>query len=405
MKTFRYRIYPSAAQKKILNDSLFLCCRVYNECLARRKSEWEEHQTTLSAFDQMKEVQTWISDAPWAEAFPDAPPLDPLYAQVRNEVIVRLDKAFKAFFRRIKKGEVPGYPKFQPCRDYTSLTYTQSGFKLSLRDGSTLKNGSCFTDAMQVEGRFQHLTLGKIGTIKIRMHRPLQGQVKTCSIKRMPSGEWYAMLVCETEQTLLPANECQVGIDVGIEHLVTTSDGEHIANIQPLKKSLQALRKAQRRVSRRQRGAPGQPQSHRRKKAVRLVARIHGRVAEYRKDSAHKIAHQLVSDYGVIAAEALQIDNMVKNRHLSRAIHDAGWGQLLDITEAKATEKGRHFIRVIARGTSQECSSCGETVPKKLSERWHRCPHCGLELQRDINAARNILQRAKRELEAPNPQA
>jgi putative transposase len=404
MKAFRYRLYPTKEQETILRDTLFLCNRVYNECLAERKSAWEERKESIKPGDQVKKVQGWQDVAPWSERFPNAPPLSSIYAQVRNEPVARLDKAFQAFFRRVKKGEKPGYPKFQSARYYDSFTYTQGGFKILLEDRTQLSNGSVARGDESLTKRYQQLSLAKIGILKIRMHRPISGKIKTCTIRRTASG-WYVCFSCEIQEKPLPRSDAKVGIDVGIEHFVTTSDGKHFGNLKPYKKSLDAMRRAQRRVSRRRKGSKSEPSSRRRRKAIRLLARLHEHVANQRKDVAHKVAEELLKMYGTVGVEDLEIGNMLKNHYLAQSISDAGWGQFLTVLQSKAQDAGRLVVKVNARGTSQECSGCGSVVHKDLSVRVHNCPECGLVIQRDVNAARNILKRTLRELEAMSDQS
>lgn len=405
LKSYRYRLYPTKDQQKLLRDTFFVLSLSYNECLARRKTAYEERGETLTAYDQQKDIASWVGNEPWKERIPHAPGLDIVYAQVRNEVPVRLEKAYKAFFRRAKMGgEKPGFPKFRSARHYDSLSYTQQGFTVEMHDGTRLTNSDVATGHEGNDGpRFQRLKLSKIGSIKVRWHRPLQGKIKTCTIRRTAGG-WYACIVCETVSALLPVTDAVVGLDMGLEHLVTTSDSEHIAPAKHLLAAERRLRVAQRRVSRRV-GGKGKKSSRRRRKAIWALGRIHQHVANQRRHMAHDTARKLVNRYSLIAVENLNIRGMVRNHHLAKAIMDAAWGQLISVLESKATDAGRQLIKVDPKYTSQICSGCGALVPKKLSERTHRCSECGLVLQRDVNAARNVLTRALRELEVMGAQA
>src|SRR5690606_11967286 len=238
------------------------------------------------AYDQIKQLPIWKKE--------DLR-LNQVYSQVLQDVVRRLDKAFQAFFRRVKAGEKPGYPRFKSARRYDSFTYPQSGFQL--------QNG--------------RLKLAKIGLVKIKMHRPLQGKVKTLTIRRQAGG-WYACFSVEVDPAVLPPSNKAVGVDLGLESFAITSDGEFFPSAKYLRKSERKLKQLQRMVSRRQKG------SHRRKKAVRQLAKAHAHVANQRRDMAHKIARSLVNRYGLIAVEDLNVKEMLKNHHLAKSISDAG---------------------------------------------------------------------------------
>jgi putative transposase len=274
-----------------------------------------------------------------------------------------VDKAFDAFFRRVKKGEKAGYPRFRGFGWYDSFTFPQWG------------NGAKF-----VEGR---LVLSKIGSVRVFSDRPPHGKPKTCTIIRKADG-WYASVVCEREPTPLPETGESVGVDVGIESFATLSNGESVPNPRLYRRAERALKTAQRRVSRRKKG------SKRRAKAKVLLAKAHLRVKRARLDFAHKTAHSLVSRFDRVAVEKLNIRGMVRNHSLAKSISDAGWGLFLDVLRSKAENAGRVVVEVNPAHTSQLCSECGESVPKKLSVRWHSCPYCGFEAHRDVNAALNI---------------
>jgi putative transposase len=356
LKAYKYRLYPNKEQKKKLNDTLWLCSMVYNRCLAERRDAWKNEQRSLTAYDQIKQLPVWKKEDPR---------LNQVYSQVLQDVVRRLDKAFQAFFRRVKVGEKPGYPRFKSARRYDSFTYPQNGFQLQ-------------------NGRLQ---LAKIGLVKIKLHRPLQGKVKTLTIRRQADG-WYACFSVEVEPSILPPSQKAVGIDLGVESFAVTSDGEFFPAARHLRRAERNLKRLQRMVSRRQKG------STRRKKAVRQLAKAHLHIANQRKDMAHKVARSLVNRYGIIAVEDLNILGMLRNHHLAKSISDAGWGLFVNILKAKAAEAGRQVVEVDPRNTSQVCSGCGCIVKKPLSQRWHDCPECGTSLHRDVNAARNILRMA-----------
>ena len=294
----------------------------------------------------------------------------------------RVDKAMQGFFRRLKAGQKPGYPRFQGRNRYDSFTYPQAGFALA----------------------GERLTLSKIGNLKVRLHRPMLGTVKTCTIKR--EGEhWYVTCACEVEADPLSASDATVGIDLGLLHFATLSTGETIENPRHYRRGQKKLALAQQKLSRGTRG------SHRRERARKAVARAHRKIRNQRRDFLHKAARALVNRYGVIIMEDLKIANMSAapapkpdpnqggaylpngasaKAGLNTSILDAGWGQFQAFCVAKAASAGRQVVFVDPRLTSQRCSHCGAIVKKDLSERWHSCS-CGCELDRDHNAAINIL--------------
>jgi putative transposase len=286
-------------------------------------------------------------------------------AQVLQDVVLRVDRAFQAFFQRMREGRTPGYPRFH-CRDrYNSFTYPQVGDH----------GGARLDDSF--------LVLSKIGRIAARWSRPLEGTPKTVTISREADG-WYVCFSCtDVPIQPLPPTGQETGIDLGIEAFATLSNGTRILHPGWYRKAERALKTAQRRVSRRKKG------SNRRRKAVKLLARAHQKVRRARQDFHYKTALALVRANDAIYHEDLQTANMVKNHHLAKSISDAGWSQFLGILSFKAACAGRRMIAVNPAFTSQTCSGCGVLVAKGLSVRWHACPECGLNLHRDHNAAKN----------------
>ena len=275
-----------------------------------------------------------------------------------------MDRAFQAFFRRVKAGETAGYPRFHGRSRYNSLTYPQFGRGASLDDGL--------------------LSLSKIGRIAVRWSRPIEGTPKTVTVSREADG-WYACFSCANvpTQPLAPAGQ-DTGIDLGIEAFATLSNGTRIFHPGWYRKAERALKTAQRRVSRRKKG------SNRRRKAIILLARAHQKVKRQRADFHHKVALRLVQTHDMVYYEDLQTANMLKNHYLAKSISDASWAAFLDILSFKAVCAGRRVIAVPSAYTSQRCSGCGGLVQKGLSVRWHTCPECGTSLHRDHNAAKNI---------------
>ncbi|MCJ7445874.1 MAG: transposase, partial [Methanotrichaceae archaeon] len=342
-------------QDSTMNQSLELCRQVYNDTLALRKDIWEKENKTITLYDTNSILVSWKAKRP---------DLSQVYSQVLQQVQVRADLAFKAFLRRVKAGENPGYPRFKGKGRYDSLTYKQLGFKID--------NGK--------------LHLAKIGDIKLKLHRSIKGQIKTCTIRKVPTGKWFACFSVEFDEPLPPwKGNAVVGIDVGLESFATLSNGDKIGNPRFFRAEEKALAKAQRNLSKLPRG------TLQRVRAIRIVERIHERIANRRTDFVNQMSRQLVNRFGVIAFEDLNIKDMVHNHTLAKSISDVAWRMLIKSTESKAAYAGSKVVLVDPKFTSQLCSRCGLIVKKDLSERVHNCPQCGLSMDRDLNAAINIL--------------
>jgi putative transposase len=277
----------------------------------------------------------------------------------------RLDKTFQAFFRRVKAGENPGYPRFKGRDRFDTVEYP------SYSDG-------CKIDGSRVY--FQH-----IGKVRSVLHRPIEGTIKTLSFTRR-ADDWYLIVSCDVGTPAVANHDGPaVGIDIGLTHFATFSTGEQIANPRFFRTDEQALAKAQRRLAKEAKGTPERMQ------CKRIVRRIHERITNRRKDVAHKLSRRLASEFGVIVFEDLSITRMIKNHSLAKSIADAAWNQLVSYTQYKAEGAGGVCVQIDPRGTSQRCSACSTVVKKALSVRVHQCPSCGLEIDRDLNAALNIL--------------
>ena len=357
----------------------------YNSFLLWRIASWETDKETIGYHEQANALPAW------KKAHPE---LTTVFSQVLQNVAVRVDLAFKAFFARVKRGDTPGFPRFKKD-SYDSITYPQDGFKV----------------------HEQSVYLSKIGMVKAILHRTVEGKmlcakprkmeqtIKTCTVCRQ-NDKWFVCFVIEYEEKPLSESTENIGIDVGIKTFAALSNGEFIANPKFLRTDEMALAKAQRKVEKHQKGSPVQ------RKARQVVRRIHERIRNRRHNFLHQESRQLVNRYGLIAVEKLHIKNMSKspvpkpdsenagqflpNGHaakagLNKSILDAGWGMFRAILANKAESAGRKFAEINPAWTSQDCSGCGTRVKKKLSERVHFCPHCGLSLDRDTNAALNIL--------------
>jgi putative transposase len=343
---------------------LALCCELYNAALQERRDAYRLQGLSLTAATQSKqlpEIKAVRSD------------VAAVGSQVLQDVLQRLDRAYQAFFRRVKAGQTPGFPRFRSSRRYDSLTFKQAGWALG---------------PVAPSGKKRTLTLHGIGTVKLFWSREITGRIKTVTLKRDACGDWFVTFSCDQ----VPPRELDVSdavgaIDVGLEAMLTESDGSREENMRPAKSAQARIARRQRIASKRKKGGK------RRRKAVRILARAHRRIERVRKDWHHKVALKLVRKYGMLAVEDLDVKGMARGM-FARAVNDVAWGQFLQILADKAASAGRTLILVDPRGTSQECSACGSTpeVPKVLSERWHRCA-CGYEAHRDENAALNILAR------------
>jgi putative transposase len=354
-KTFRYKLQPTPEQQRLFERTLMLCRHVYNAAVGERREAWQKCGVSVGAYQQTAELPG-IKEA--------MPEYADVHSQVLQDVVLRVDRAYQAYFRRIQAGETPGYPRFHGRNRYTSLTYPQFG------NGAALDNG--------------YLVLSKIGRIAVRWSRPLEGSPKTVTISKEADG-WYVCFSCaDVPVRPLPATGQETGIDLGIEAFATLSDGMRILSPGWYRQAERRLKTAQRRVSRRKKG------SARRRKAIMLLAKAHLKVKRQRADFHYKTALALVRDNDVIYHEALQTANMLKNHHLAKSIGDAGWSAFLSILAFKAVCAGKRAVAVPPAYTSQRCSGCGAIVSKGLSVRWHSCPECGTSLHRDHNAAKNI---------------
>ncbi len=356
-KAFVYKLRPTPEQKGLMEETLETCRRLYNAAIAERKEAWEQRQESIGYFTQSATLKIRRAENPFVGR---------VYRGVALNVLRRVDLAYQAFFRRCKAGHKPGYPRFRGQGWYDSFCYNEwrEGFAL---EGNRLK-------------------LPRLGSLRLCADRPIQGKPKTCTIRRRAGG-WYACIICEYEPCSWPETGQKVGIDLGIEAFATLDNGERIPNPRLLKRAQRKLKFAQRRLCRRAKG------SHRHRKARGLLAKAHLHVQRARLDHAHKVSHSLLSRFDTVFVEKLNIQGMLKNHPLAQAISDVGWGLFVSVLGSKAESAGRRVIEVDPRYTSQDCSSCGDRVPKKLSERWHSCPFCGFNCHRDENAARNIVKK------------
>ncbi len=404
IKAYKYRLYANTATTEKLHWVLDRCRELYNAGLQERRDAYEmgvkrhpnyydeearkqlirEH--AVGYYEQKREL---------VDIKEERPEYQEVASHVLQDVILRLKHAYDNFFRRVQNGEQPGYPRFQGRNRYDSFTYPDgAGWKLNAQTRSAGKKGIVRVN----------LKLTKIGTVKLHLHRDIEGTIKTLTIKR--EGEhWYAILTCEIgKPEPLPTRYEDVGIDLGVTHFAALSNGEFIDHPRYFRKTEKKLASAQQALSRKKKG------SHRRKKAVQQVAKCHRKIANSRRDFQHKASRKLVNRYQVIVFEDLQTANLTKRPKpkqdeetgqylpngasakagLNTSILDAGWSTFTEMVSVKAAWAGRTVVFVNPFMTSQLCSGCGAVVRKDLSERWHSCA-CGTELDRDTNSAKLIL--------------
>ncbi len=340
--TSKFRLYPSESQARIMEETLETCRRLYNSMLADRI------ESRTGFYDQKKMLVELKHNDKYLRS---------IHSQVLQDVVLRLDKAYQAFFAGLSR-----YPRFRRSGRYKSFTYPQSGFKL--------------------EGKMIRFSM--IGNVRVRLHRKVTGAIRRVTVIR-DIDQWFVGLLVQEAPSGVQSGDGKVGVDMGISSLLALSDGTLIHNPRFLKGSMDRIKSLQRRVSSKKKG------SKNREKAKLSLAKAWRKVRRQRDDFAHKLSDQLTKNNKVIVFEDLRIGNMVKNHNLASAIMDSAWARLRQLTAYKAERRGGRVILVEPRGTSQKCSGCGEAVPKELSERVHDCPRCELVMDRDVNAARNIL--------------
>jgi len=366
-KTYQFRLYPTSGQIKVLQDWLGLCCDVYNAALDERRSAYRMAGISLSYAHQCAELPACKEVRPELGAVP---------AQVLQDAVKRVDRAYDDFFRRVEEGQKPGFPRFKSRFRYASLTFKQYENSFEVLPGNKKNKGT--------------LVLAKLGPIKMVMHRAIKGTPKTAIVKRTPTGKWYVSISVEMEQEevqskRLPACTEAVGLDVGLKTFAYLSTGEEIPNPRFFRAEEAALARAQRKLSKAPKG------SRERKKKRKVVARIHERISNRRANFIKQQVASLIKRFGLLAVEALVVRNMVKNPKLAKSLADASWSMFFTHLLDKAEEAGRAVVRVNPAYTSQTCSACGHRQPMPLSVRVYDCPHCGLVIHRDHNGSLNIL--------------
>jgi putative transposase len=360
-RVYRYRLYPTRNQTAVLEGQLAFACDLYNAALQQRRDTWRYHGKSVRLKDQQRELTALRREF--------GPPDMNYVAQ--EMVMQRLNLAFEAFFRRLRQGEAPGFPRFKPKQRFNTL-----GWRSGKAGGAAVKG-----DRLRIQG---------VGHIKVKWHRDLPGEVRQTRITRR-NGRWYVAFTVRMEKPEpLPTTGEQVGVDLGVRQFATLSTGEVVEGPRAGHVAAPTIRRAQRKVARRQRG------SNRRRKAVAQLARRREREANRRLDAAHKAARSLIDRFDLIAVEDLKVSNMVRgNRGLNREITDQGWSNFLKRLDDKAESAGRQVIRVNPRNTSRTCHECSAVDPASRSGPSFTCTTCGHEADADVNAARNILALAR----------
>jgi putative transposase len=378
-RAYKFRMRPTARQHIALAACVDAHRELYNAALQERRDAWRASRTRIRYGDQsgqLKEIRRERPDvAVWSFSSQQA-------------TLRRLNRAFEGFFRRVKAGTAPGYPRFKGAQRFDSVEWPKDG------------DGARWHPDTQVY-------LQGVGHVKVTAHRPVAGVVKTIQVRRQ-GRRWMLILSCDdVPATVLPATGRQVGVDVGIASFATTSDGVHVANPRWARTAAAGLAAAQQRLARAQRG------SHNRGRRRETVAARHRKVANQRRDFHHKTARQLVETYDLIAVEDLAIANMVRRAKsmpnpdqpgqflpngaaaksgLNRSICDASWGQFVSILRAKAEDAGRTVIEVDPRHTSDRCEACGHAATEnRITQAVFACRRCGHTGHADEHAARNIL--------------
>lgn len=376
---YQYRLRPTPSQIAQMSEWVDLLRRQYNYRLGERFNWYEQNRSPVNAcplicyLPVLKDKPDFYSqkrDLVNSKAL--FPEYKKIHSQVLQDCVERVKKSFDRWMKGDCNGKKSGKPRFKGVGRYRSFTFPQ--IKQDCVIGNVIK-------------------LPSFGNIKLILHRPLPAgfKIKTATISQKADG-WYIVLSLEDSSVPvltpdIPTMDNTIGIDMGLKSFLVTDEGEEVAISQHYRKTEKRLKRMQRSLSRKKKG------SSRRKKAVKRVAKAHLKVANQRQDFHYKTAKKLLNKGKNIGHEALNIKSIARTR-MAKSTYDAGWGTFLQILSIKAERAGLMTIAVNPNGTTQDCSNCGIKVPKTIRDRWHSCPHCGLELDRDHNAAINIKQRA-----------
>jgi putative transposase len=378
-RTFRFRLHPTFQQTASLDRQLQFQRELYNAALEERIGAWRWERRSVSYFDQCRTL-TGLGEV--------RPEVVSSGVTLCRGTLKRLDRAYGSFYRRVKRGETPGFPRFKSASRFASLQWEDA-------------NG------WKVKSPESRLYVFGIGDIKANLHRPLVGVPKAITVKREGRKWWLSVRCVDVPAQLLPTTGRSVGIDLGVENLVATSDRELVAGEQFGSRARAQLTVAMQKLARQERG------SKRRIAQLAHIAQLHRKIANQRLNASHQLSRRLVNEYDLIVIENLAIKNMVRaprtkpdldrpgaflpngasaKAALNRSIHDAGWGQLTSQLLYKAESAGRVVVTVDPRYTSQTCANCGHVdAGNRVSRATFRCRSCGREDHADLNAASNIL--------------
>jgi putative transposase len=336
-----------------------LCCNLYNVALQEKIQHYRKGKKKLSCYDQYGEIPEL------RKSFPEYSSID---VQLLRDVLNRLDRSFEGFFKRLKTGEKSGFPRFRSVDRYRSFTLCQNGWKIEDKK----------------------LIVRNLGTFKIILHRPIEGNIKTVTIKRCSDGKWYVTFICDnvSEKRLDVSNKV-IGVDMGIKTFCTDSDGNKFDNPLYFKRSEKLLRRRKRSWSRKKKG------SNNRLEARLLASKVYNKIVNQRSHFLHQLANYYIKNYGNIYIEDLTIRRLInttEHKKRSKDIQDSSWGKFFNYLFYKAEDAGREVIKVNPRNTSKKCSNCGWINHNlKLSDRVWTCPVCETIHERDVNGAKNVL--------------
>ncbi len=357
--TYRYRLLPTKRQHRVLETILEAQRELYNAALEERIDAYRKAGIARTFFDQVKALTEWRQVDSDARSVP---------VRLQRATLKRLDEAYKGFFRRVRNGGKPGFSRFRGKGWVNSFGFREAS-------GISLK-------ASRI--RFK----GMPGSLRIHLHRlmPANAIIKRCAFRRDMKG-WHVSFAIEVQPGALRTEERSVGIDLGLTTFAALSDGGFIPSLKAAPRGERRLRLLQRTLARKKRDSGG------RLTARIAVARCHAATTRRRINHLNQASARLVRDYDVIAIEALNVEALARGR-LAKAVHDAALARFISMLRYKAERAGARLVEVDPRNTTQDCSECGARVPKELGDRHHECPHCGLSIDRDLNAARNVLHRA-----------
>ena len=355
---YKFRLYPNKAQEMDLVETLEGCRWLYNHFLGR----WQGKEKIPSRFELQAELPKLAKENPF---------ISNIHAKTRQYILLQLYSNLRALGRLKKNGRRVGRLRFRKYGRYKTFVYNQTGFKL-IETGTRLKK----------------LHLSKIGDTPIKLHRKIKGSIKQVYVKRTPSGRWYATFSVEANPGKLKANGRVVGLDLNIMNYLTDSNGVRVEHPHILLKLQKKLAREQRRLAKKDKGSKNGL------KQIFKVAKVHEEVVDKRADFLHKLSRYYIENHDLVAVEDLSVREMMEFSYNARNTADSAWSTFINMLSYKAEGAGRMLVKVDPKNTTQQCSGCGNYVYKQLWVREHKCPSCGLVLDRDHNAAINILNKA-----------